>query len=206
MDAKKAKKAKEVANTEVATREAIGCIGSCIDTFLEKTSDAQSLKEKIELERARAICHKKRMIKRRSRVSPIKDGRRLCRGVHRNGNPCTYRAKRNDGYCERHNPQGPAKCVDDKRRRSYLQDREKNEYATARVIASQDIMPACPNCKEDTLLLDLEKKYFGMRFALCTNCFKRTSLTVVDQLIEKQLQAKLKKEGRSSRDEDDEEE
>ncbi len=152
------------------------------------------------LEAVRASCRKSRSTKKISRTLPVLDGRQLCRSRTRaTGHECTFRARTLDGYCKRHDPHGKSEDSSKTRRQSSLEKRQENEKSLELMQKNDVPIPFCPQCSENSLEFETDKKYFGMSHFLCTNskCCKRVSCTTAFQLGCEYLEAQRNAKGKS---------
>lgn len=130
---------------------------------------------------AAVAISQQRRSKRRSSVKPMPDdGRKICRARRGDGHQCIFRAKTDDGYCKRHDMKGQ----EDPKKVAERKQRIRSNALAIRWLGSRKSITdrSCPICQQQGLVVDVDHKYFGMFFAICTECAKRTN--VIDYALQ----------------------
>ena len=120
----------------------------------------------------------------------VNDGRVLCRGKRADGGACTYRACRDGGFCQRHDPQKKQDPAASERARLAILNKIREDPEAVITLAKMGLIPdsqqLCPKCDKGRLFYE-GKKHVNIHYYLCNyrSCFARTSAADVLRLVNK---------------------
>jgi hypothetical protein len=159
-------------------------IAEAMKAYIASRKPGKPSKRDPDLDTLRTQCSKRKSARKSKpakdkKVVPL-DGRRLCVAIKSDGNRCTFKAKSMEGYCQRHMP-GSQTSMEKANEAERL--RLQNARAKKWMDLTKPALPACPKCKQMTLTIEFDVKYFDMVFVLCANpsCCGRTNLINIAQ-------------------------
>lgn len=144
------------------------------------------------MRKKRALSKKEDMREKRASqvIIPQIGDRKICMGTRHDGFPCTFRAKNNNGYCQRHDPY----IVKDISVRVMTAKEKICRNKAVRDLfrkrwANLPTLPQCPTCGQFCMIIeegDDEEPFllkFGLAHTMCTSCGKRMDLYDVVKLM-----------------------